>query len=109
MKRKLMLLISVSHSISANYIEDGLFRRRTSLGKSYIIFDGDIKYSNKDILKSDLNFTSYELLASGRLNTFKSASLGYRIFGMYTEGKLPYQMLYALPGNINLTAQSYYI
>lgn len=90
-----------------DYIENGQFRRRTSFGKSYIIFNGDVTYSNPDILNSGERFTKYELSAFGRLKSFRSTYLNYRIYGMYNNGKLPYQMMYALPGDINLIAHSY--
>ncbi len=89
-----------------DYIEDGFFRRRTSLGKSYFTFGGSIEYSDKNLLSSDLNFKTYQFNAGGIINTFNSARLLIKVFGMYTEGFLPYQMLYSLPGNINLTAQN---
>ncbi len=90
-----------------DYIEDGFFRRRTSLGKSFITFGGSIIISDKNYLNSDVNFTTYEFRSRGVINTFNSAKLNFRIFGMYTKGELPYQLLYSLPGNIDLTAQNY--
>jgi Family of unknown function (DUF5686)/CarboxypepD_reg-like domain len=90
-----------------DYIENGLYRMRTTLGKSYIIFDGDVIYSSPAILNSDERFTKYELSVFGRLNSFRSTYLNYRIYGMYNNGYLPYQMMYALPGDINLVAHSY--
>ncbi len=90
-----------------DFIEDGFFRRRTSMGKSYFTFGGDINFSNKSFLKSDLDYTTYEFNARGIIHTFKSAELNIKVLGMYTKGELPYQMLYSLPGNINLTAQSF--
>ena len=90
-----------------DYIEDGFFRRRVTLGKSYATFGGKIIISNSDFLKSNLDFTTYEFNSSGTINTFNSAQLYFRIFGEYTTGILPYQMLYALPGNIDLTAQDF--
>jgi|YelNatPaOPRAMG01_1025707.scaffolds.fasta_scaffold00662_6 hypothetical protein len=87
-----------------DYIEDGYSRRRVSEGKSYITFDGDITYSDKPFLKSSLFYATYDFTAEGVLNTFKSQQLKFKIFGMYTKGKLPYQSLFALPGNIDLTA-----
>ncbi len=90
-----------------DYIEDGLFRRRTSFGKSYIIFSGDLTYSNRDILNSGESFTKYELSAFGRLNSVKSTSLRYRIYGMYNNGYLPLQLMYALPADIDLVSHSF--
>ena len=90
-----------------NYIEDGFFRRRTSQGKSYVIFKGNLEYSSKDLLKSNLDFTKYELEANGVINTFKSANLDFKVLGIYNIGELPYQYLYSLPGNIDLTAKQF--
>jgi len=90
-----------------NYIEDGLFRRRISEGKSYATFEGNILYSDKPLLNSDVDFTIYKMNINGIINTFNSDQLFFRIFGMYTNGTLPYQMLYSLPGNISSTGQDY--
>ncbi len=90
-----------------DYIEDGFFRRRILLGNSYIIFNGDITYSNKNFLNSGIDFTKYELFAHGRLNTFKSAYLNFRVYGMYNNGKLPFQLLYSSPGNVDALYQNY--
>ncbi len=90
-----------------DYIEDGYFRRRTSLGRSYILFSGDVTYSNKDFLSSNLDFTTYRLSSRAFVRTFRSATLNIRAFGMYNDGTLPYQYLYALPGNINLLSSDY--
>lgn len=90
-----------------DYIEDGQFRRRTSFGKSYVIFSGDVTYSNRDILNSGESFTKYELAAFGRINSFNSTSLSYRLYGMYNNGYLPLQFMYALPADINLMSHSF--
>lgn len=90
-----------------NYIEDGYFRRRTSLGRSYITFAGDVTYSNKDLLNSGVDFTTYKLSSNAFVRTFRSAVLNILAFGMYNDGTLPYQYLYALPGNINLLSTDY--
>ncbi len=89
-----------------DYIEDGYFRRRTSLGRSYVLFSGDITYSNPDFLSSNLNFTKYELSAFTFIRTFKSASMNLRFYGRLTDGATPYQDLYALPGNIDVVFNS---
>jgi len=90
-----------------DYIEDGYFRRKISLGRSYAVLQGNITLSNTDFLKSGLNYTLYELKSFGTINTFGSTALYFRAYGMYTDGSLPYQLLYSIPGNINLTAQDY--
>jgi hypothetical protein len=89
-----------------DYIEDGYFRRRTSLGRSYVLFSGDITYSNPDFLSSNLNFTKYEISAFTFIRTFKSASINMSLYGRLTDGVTPYQDLYALPGNIDVVFNS---
>lgn len=90
-----------------DFVEDGQFRRRTSFGNSYVLFDGDVTYSDPNVLNSSEHFTKYELSAFGRINSFRSTYLNFKIYGMYNDGKLPYQMMYALPGDINLIAHTY--
>jgi hypothetical protein len=84
-----------------DYIEDGYYRRRTSLGRSFIVFSGDVTYSNKGLLNSDLNFTTYEFKTRAFLRTFKSAFLNLNIYARVTDGSTAYQDLYAVPGNID--------
>lgn len=90
-----------------NYVEDGYFRRRTAEGNSYILLGGSIERSDRGILKSAMAFTIYSFYVSGTLNTFRSANLGYRFYGTRAEGGLPYQWLYALPGNISSAGKNY--
>lgn len=90
-----------------NYIEDGYFRRRISQGESYVTIRGNIELSDKRILNSGLDYTTYKLILNGALNTFRSQHLGYRIMGMYNRGSLHYQSLYALPGNIDILFQRF--
>ena len=88
------------------YIENGYTRRRISDG-SYAVAAGGITVSDKNILKSDLNFTKFNLNIYGFLRTFKSASLSFDINGVYSNGTVPLQRLYALPGNIRGSGKSY--
>ncbi len=90
-----------------DYIEDGYFRRRISSGESYITIRGNIELSDKNILNSGLEYTTYKMILSGSLNTFTSRHLAYRIMGMYNRGSLHYQSLYALPGNIDFLFQRF--
>ncbi len=83
-----------------DYIEDGYFRRRTSMGDSYTIFSGDIAYSNKDLLNSGLDYTTYRLYIDNFTRSFRSSYFNLELFGMYNVGTLPYQNMYALPGNL---------
>ena len=89
-----------------DYIEDGYFRRRTSLGKSYILFSGDISYSNKSLFNSGLNFTTYEFSTRAFLRTFNSAFLNFNLYIRLNDGTTPYQDLYSLPGNIDVVFNS---
>jgi hypothetical protein len=84
-----------------DYIEDGLYRRKVSLGKSYFTFGGEVMVSDKDALGSGMDFTIYKANAYAYIRTFKSAFASLRIKGGYSDGPVPFQMLYALPGNLN--------
>lgn len=88
-----------------NYIEDGLFRRRIAGNKFSIIFGGNFTLAD-NFIKSGLDFKKYEMFFYGRLNSTRSTYLSYRFYGMHTEGYLPYQRLYAMPGNIDLVAKN---
>jgi hypothetical protein len=90
-----------------DYIEDGFVRKRISERESYVTFGGNIQYADKDILNSDNNFTIYKMNINGTINTFNSEQFDFKIFGMYTNGALPYQMLYSIPGNISSTGQDF--
>jgi len=89
-----------------DYIEDGYFRRRTSLGRSFILFSGGVTFSNKNIFNSQLDFTTYEFKTYTYLRTFKSASLNLNLYARYTDGSTAYQDLYSLPGNIDIAFNS---
>lgn len=85
-----------------DYIEDGFFRRRTSLGRTYTLFSFDITLSDKNLLRSNFDFVKYEFSSTTFIRSFKSTSASIKFYGTYSNGPLPYQDLYALPGNINL-------
>ncbi|MDT3695220.1 MAG: DUF5686 family protein [Ignavibacterium sp.] len=89
-----------------DYIEDGYFRRRTSLGRSFVLLSGDIHYSDKNKFGSDLNFKMYEFKVQAFIRTLKSASLNLNIYTRYTDGTTAYQDLYSLPGNIDAVFNS---
>lgn len=89
------------------YIEDGLFRRRVSFNESYFLFGGMISFSDADHLESELDFTTYEAYLKGTIATVANAKLHYRFFAMHNDGAVPFQMLYALPGNVYLGARNY--
>ncbi|HSP86806.1 MAG TPA: DUF5686 family protein, partial [Ignavibacteriaceae bacterium] len=90
-----------------NYIEDGYSRRRISSGESYITFQGSVTYSNSDMLKSGIDFTKYQLNSYARLRTFRNGLLSINTNFIYGDGKIPYQMLYILAGNIKYLSRSF--
>ncbi len=90
-----------------NYIEDGYFRRRTNQGNSYVTVKGNIEISSPKLLKSNLDFKKYQLNIDGTLNTFRSAKLNYKLLGIYSDGYVPYQLLYAMPGNLDGISQNW--
>jgi hypothetical protein len=90
-----------------NYIEDGFFRRRITQSESYVLLKGDFVHSDRRLLKSELNFTTYILQINGTLKTFKSAGLDFKIVGINNTGRLPYQLLYAVPGNIDILFKNF--
>ncbi len=87
------------------FIEDGYFRRRIGLANSYILLNGKVTFADKNMLKNQTDFTTYESSVRGRINSFGSTSLNFSIHGIYNNGSLPFQMQYALPGNIDFTGQ----
>jgi hypothetical protein len=90
-----------------NYIEDGYSRRRISFGGSYITFEGDITWSNKDILHSNLDFTKYELRTNAVLRTFRNCTLEVETNLVYSDGPLPFQMMHNVSGNIDIVSVSH--
>jgi hypothetical protein len=90
-----------------DYIEDGFSRRRVSFSGSYIIFEGEVTYSSSDLLKSNIDFTKYELRSDAELSTCRNCDLNIKTNLIYTDGMLPFQMFHSLPGNIDIVSKSY--
>lgn len=82
-----------------DYIEDGYFRRRVDNTAFPLITAGVLK-SDKDIMKSGMDFASYYGSIRGGFGTFRSAAIIYRVYGSYSDDGMPTQMLEAVPGNI---------
>lgn len=82
------------------FFEDGYYRRRISFGETNILFGGKALFSNKSFLKSNLDFNYYEMNLSGFIPSFKSTIFTFLLKGIYSSDAMPYQMMYALPGNI---------
>lgn len=89
-----------------DYIEDGYFRRRTSFGRDYFLFSLGIKYSNNSFINSDFNFKQFEFFYQTLIRTFRYSSLSMRVFGGISDGNVPIQQMYALPGNPSYISSS---
>jgi hypothetical protein len=90
-----------------NYVSENNLRKRVSEGSSFASFGAGVIISDPKWLKSSIGFVSYNFNILGELNTFNTASLGFKITGIYSDGPVPFQMQYALPGNISATGRSY--
>jgi hypothetical protein len=89
------------------FIEDGYFRRKFSEGGAFAAFSGNFTFSNSSFLKSNLDFRLYRLSLFGNIPAFASTRMNFTLTTLYSEGKVPFQMMYALPGNISSACQSY--
>ncbi len=87
------------------FIEDGFFRRRIT-PRSNIQFEGSALFSQRNLLNSDLDFTIYNFKAYGSLITAGNWSLDYYVNKTLSNGNVPFQWLYALPGNINAAGKN---
>lgn len=90
-----------------DYVEDGFTRRRITRNNTYITFEGNVTYSDQHVFNSGLDFMKYHFNISGGVNTFKAANLNFLLDGNFNDGTLPYQWLYAIPGNINLASKRF--
>jgi len=88
------------------FIEDGYFKRKINQGGAFIALSGNFNFSNSSFLKSDLDFQQYRLTLNGYIPTFGAAQTNFSLTGFFSNGKVPLQMMYALPGNIRSTSQS---
>jgi hypothetical protein len=91
------------------FIEDGFFRRRLSQRNFNITLNGDVTLSNNSLLKSSIDFQLYKISLNGYLTNYKSAGMNFILSGSYSNGPVPYQMLDALPGNIESGSQTFTI
>ena len=88
--------------VSENYL-----RKRVSGGNAFVNFGAGVMFCDPKLLKASIGFVSYDFNILGEINTFNSASMGFKITGVYSNGPVPFQMQYALPGNIAATGRSY--
>lgn len=89
------------------FIEDGYFKRRIDDTNGFITFGGSAIFSNKKILKSNLDFEIYRANINGSFPIVASASSRFSIVVIKSSNAIPFQMLYALPGNIESGSQSF--
>ena len=89
------------------FIEDGYFRRRVSQGYSFFRFGGEFLLSDSKFLNSGLDFTQYSFYLDGTINTFNTSKFVFKFYTQYSDGPLPYQMLYSLPGNIDIASKNW--
>lgn len=89
------------------FMEDGYYRRRVSFGETNILLSGKAFFSNRSALKSELDFSYYEMNLSGFIPSFRSTIFNFLLKGFYNEGTMPYQMLYSLPGNIESSGKAF--
>ncbi len=91
----------------SDYIEDGYFRRRTSFGRDYFLFSVGLKYSNENFLNSDFSFKQIEFSYQTLIRTFSFSFLTMRFFGGLSDGNVPIQQMYSLPGNPSYLSSSF--
>lgn len=89
-----------------DYIEDGYFRRRASFGKDYFLFSLGIKYSDDSFLNSDFSFKQIEFSYQTFIRTFSFSILTMRLFAGISDGNVPVQQMYSLPGNPSYLSSS---
>lgn len=89
------------------FIEDGYFRRKINIEPGYIIFSGNLLFSNSSVLKSKLDFSQYRITINGSVLLFASASSRFSLLGISSSNAVPFQMLYSLPGNIESASQTF--
>lgn len=89
------------------YIEDGYFRRRIGQNNFNIVLTGEALFSNHSTLNSSLDFQLYQYSLNGYLPAYKSANINFVISGVYSDGPVPFQMMYSIPGNIENSSQPF--
>ncbi|MCB0746323.1 MAG: carboxypeptidase-like regulatory domain-containing protein, partial [Ignavibacteriae bacterium] len=87
------------------FIEDGFFRRRIPQ-RTFIIFEGSSILSNKSYLKSKNDFSLNKLEAYGSFPTADNWLLEFDAIKVISTGTIPFQNLYALPGNIEAAGKN---
>jgi len=97
--------LGVNFDFRDDMIENNIIRK-VSNGHSFISFGAGVLISSPK-LGSDINFISYSVNILTEINTIKTSSLSAEINAIYSDGPVPIQMQYALPGNIGGTSRSF--
>ena len=85
------------------FIEDGKYRRRITENKTYFTFGGEyVIQADKDLF----NFEFYNFSFYSRINSFASSSAELWVESTIGDGAVPFQMMKALPGNIETVGKS---
>jgi len=90
-----------------DFTSDNNINKKVSQGNSFVTFGAGVQMCDPKLLKSSIGYVSWNFNVFGEINTFRSAVLGFKINGIYSNGPVPYQMQYALPGNISATGRDY--
>jgi len=98
--------LGVNFDLRDDIIENNL-KRKVSNGHTFLSFSAGILISSPKYLQSDLDFISYSGNILAEINTIKTSSLSFEINGIYSNGPVPLQMQYALPGNISGTGRDF--
>jgi hypothetical protein len=86
-------------------VEENYLKRKVSNGHSFVSFGGGIMISSSKYLGSSMDFVSYNGNILAEINTINTSSLSIAVNGIYSNGPVPLQMQYALPGNISGTGR----
>jgi hypothetical protein len=103
-------LNTVSFNLNFDFrdnIQENNLRRKVSNGHSFFNFGAGILISSPKYLGSDIGFVSYNANIFTGINTYKTSTLSIEINGIYSNGPVPIQMQYALPGNISGTGRNF--
>jgi hypothetical protein len=82
-----------------DYIEDGYFRRRSSFGKDFFLFSLGAKFSDNNFLNSNFSFKQFEFSYQTTIRTFRFSFLSMKFFAGLSDGNVPIQFMFSLPGN----------
>jgi len=88
-----------------DFVEENYLKRKVSNGHTFVSFGAGVLISSPKYLGSEMDFISYNSNIFAEINTINTSSLSVDINGIYSNGPVPLQMQYALPGNISGTGR----